>query len=68
MTREQPDRTRTTAEWAKELGCSVDVIRYAIRKRKLLATRDRFKRGHTYLIRARDIKHWLDGLEYGQAE
>lgn len=64
MAREQADRQQTTAEWAKQLGCSVEVIRYAIRKKKLLATRAPFKRGHTYLIWGRDIKTWLDHLKY----
>lgn len=55
----------STKDWARELGCSVDILRYAIRKRKLLATRAPFARGHTYLIAAKDIKRWLDDLKFG---
>ena len=65
MTRPQPDRQMTTKDWARELGCSVDILRYAIRKKKLLATRAPFARGHTYLIWGKDIKRWLDDLKFG---
>lgn len=53
-------RKLTVEEAALQLGCHVETIRRAIRRKELLAKKDPVSRGPRYLIDAVDLKAFLD--------
>ncbi len=54
------DTTRTTREWAEELGCHPETIRRAIRAKELLAEIDPLSKGPTYRMTSKSIARWLE--------
>lgn len=59
-------RVRPLKDWAKELGCSVETLRRAVRKRELLATIDPLSRGPQYVATATDMAAFLEKRRMGK--
>jgi excisionase family DNA binding protein len=53
-------RKLTVEEAALSLGCHVETIRRAIRRRELLAQKDPVSRGPRYLIDPADLRAFVD--------
>jgi len=45
---------------ADQLGCNVETIRRAIRRKELLATRDPIRRGRGWVILAVDLSNFVE--------
>jgi len=58
-------RVMTITQWAKELGCHVETLRRAIRRKELLATRDPLSPGLPYVISAADMASFLEKRRLG---
>jgi excisionase family DNA binding protein len=53
-------RKLTTAQAAAEVGCHVETIRRAIRRKELLASYDPAGRGRGFIIVSHDLAAWLE--------
>lgn len=60
MSNQQDGRAKTLLFWASELGCSVDTLYRAARRKELLAWRHPTARGRPYMARAEDVAHFLE--------
>lgn len=54
------ERARPLKDWAAELGCSVETLRRAIRRRELLATKDPVSLGPQYVVTSTDMAAFLE--------
>jgi excisionase family DNA binding protein len=55
----------TVEDAAVQLGCHVETIRRAIRRKELLAFKDPVSKGPRYLIDSADLKAFLDKRRAG---
>lgn len=55
-----PTKGRPLKHWAAELGCSVETLRRAIRRKELLAQIDPVSKGPQYVATAADIQAFLE--------
>lgn len=55
-----PTKGRPLKHWAEELGCSVETLRRAIRRKELLATIDPVSKGPQYVATAADVQAFLE--------
>ena len=58
-------RLLTVEEAAVQLGCHVETIRRAIRRKELLAHKDPVSRGPRYLIAVSDLSAFVDKRRAG---
>lgn len=58
-------RFLTVEEAAVQLGCHVETIRRAIRRKELLAQKDPVSRGPRYLIAATDLSAFVEKRRAG---
>lgn len=58
-------RFLTVEEAAVQLGCHVETIRRAIRRKELLAQKDPVSRGPRYLIAVSDLSAFVDKRRSG---
>jgi hypothetical protein len=52
--------------WALQLGCSVETLRRAVRRKELLATIDPVSRGPQYVATAADVQAFLEKRRAGK--
>lgn len=60
MASRNPGRAKTLDAWASELGCHVETLRRAARRRELLVSRDPLARGRPLVATATDVAAFLE--------
>lgn len=58
-------RLLTVEDAAVQLGCHVETIRRAIRRKELLAHKDPVSKGPRYLIAAEDLRSFVEKRKAG---
>lgn len=61
-----PAGARPLKHWAESLGCSVETLRRAVRRKELLATIDPLSRGPQYVATATDVQAFLEKRRAGR--
>jgi excisionase family DNA binding protein len=58
-------RSFSAQQAADQLGCHVETIRRAVRRKELLATKDPLGRGRGYVILATDLASFVEKRKFG---